>query len=83
MVAAMHTDTPRRIGATIRAIREAKGIKLDPLASALGRSRSHLANIEAGRRVLQPEYVEPLARLLGVDPLAIADVAAADLEATA
>ena len=40
----------QRIGATVKALREARGATPDQLANSVGISRPLLANIEAGRR---------------------------------
>jgi transcriptional regulator with XRE-family HTH domain len=54
-----------RIGATLRTLRELRGEKPDPFASAIGISRPYLANIEAGRKKLTNVL---LARALGEAP---------------
>lgn len=63
------TDDPKRVGATIRALREAHGWALGKFASALGMSHGHLANVEAGRKRLTAEKARAIADLLHV-PLA-------------
>jgi transcriptional regulator with XRE-family HTH domain len=59
-------DDPSRVGATIKALREAYGFNLTKFAKAIGISHAHLANIEAGRR----RVPAPLARTIA-DTLAI------------
>lgn len=62
-------DDPVRVGATVRAIREAYGWGLSKFAIAVGTSHGHMANIEAGRKRLTPEMARKIADVLGV-PLA-------------
>lgn len=60
----------RRIGLTIRAIREARGKTVDEIANRVSETaplgRPFLANIEAGRRGLPQPLAAPLADALGV-----------------
>lgn len=67
----MKPNTPeaRRVGATIRALREAYGWQLGKFAVACHMSHGHLANIEAGRKTATPEKLRKIADILGV-PLA-------------
>lgn len=67
----MKPNTPeaRRIGATIRALREAYGWQLGKFAVVVDMSHGHLANIEAGRKVPTAEKTRLIAEKLGV-PLA-------------
>ncbi|MBM7280317.1 helix-turn-helix transcriptional regulator [Gordonia rubripertincta] len=58
-----------RVGATIRALREAYGWKLSKFAVAVATTHGHLANIEAGRKRCTPEMARRVADTLGV-PLA-------------
>lgn len=58
-----------RVGATVRALREAYGWRLGKFATAIEISHSYLANIEAGRKPLTPELARRVADTLGV-PLA-------------
>jgi transcriptional regulator with XRE-family HTH domain len=60
-----------RTGATIREFREMRGLKPDEMANALRISRSYLANIEAGRKKLQPELASRVADVLAVRQIAI------------
>lgn len=60
-----------RTGATIREFRELRGIKVDEMANALYISRSYLANIEAGRKRLQPELAAKIAAHLQVRQISI------------
>lgn len=59
----------KRTGATLRALREAYGIRQGAFATTLEISHSYLANIEAGRKPLTPELARKAADALGV-PLA-------------
>lgn len=65
----MVTTDRVRVGATLRALREAQGVKLEKLAEAIELDRSTLSNIEAGRRRLTPEKARLAADALNV-PLA-------------
>jgi transcriptional regulator with XRE-family HTH domain len=60
-----------RIGATVRALREARGLTLDDLAAAVGLSRPYLSNIEAGRKRIKAERIPTFAAALGVPPAAL------------
>lgn len=60
-----------RVGSTIREFRELRGLKPDEMANRLCISRSYLANIEAGRKRLQPELAAKVAALLMVRQISI------------
>lgn len=60
-----------RVGATLRTIRELRGYKPDPFASAIGISRPYLANIEAGRKKLTNVLLARAAAQLQVEQIAI------------
>jgi transcriptional regulator with XRE-family HTH domain len=60
-----------RVGATIRTLRELRGVRPDELANALIISRSYLANIEAGRKRLSPELAARVANHLQVRQISI------------
>jgi transcriptional regulator with XRE-family HTH domain len=62
-------DDPVRVGATVKALREAHGWALGKFASKVALSHGHLANIEAGRKRLTPAKARQIADLLRV-PLA-------------
>jgi len=62
-------DDPVRVGATVRALREAYGWKLGKFAVAVGTTHPHLSNIEAGRKRCTPAMARKIAQTLGV-PLA-------------
>lgn len=60
-----------RTGATLREFREMRGLKPDELANALHISRSYLANIEAGRKKLQPDLAARAASVLVVRQISL------------
>ncbi len=60
-----------RVGTTLRTIRELRGFKPDPFASAIGISRPYLANIEAGRKKLTNVLLARAAAELQVEQIAI------------
>ncbi|KKB98295.1 helix-turn-helix domain-containing protein [Mycolicibacter arupensis] len=62
-------DDPVRVGATVKALREAYGWKLGKFAVAVGTTHPHLSNIEAGRKRCTPGMARKIADTLGV-PLA-------------
>lgn len=73
MPSAEKTPDPEwaRVGATLRTIRELRGYKPDPFASAIGISRPYLANIEAGRKKLTDILLARAAAALKVEQIAI------------
>lgn len=62
-------EDPIRVGCTIKSLREAYGWSRLRFAEAIGVSRSHLANIEDGRKSCTPEVARRIADTLSV-PLA-------------
>ena len=60
-----------RVGATLKAFREARGIKLGEFANKLGISYAYLSNIEAGRKRLTPTLTAKAAHLLDVRQIAL------------
>lgn len=60
-----------RVGATLKTIRELRGFKPDEFASEIGISRSHLMNIEAGRKKLSEVLLARAANVLQVPQIAI------------
>lgn len=60
-----------RIGATVREFRQARGIRQEELAEALGISRSYLSNIEAGRKPLTKLLLAKFAAHLNVTQASI------------
>lgn len=74
----MSTDKPLaldpediRVGATIAALREARGFTQEQLASRSFVSRAYLANIEAGRKKPSGRVVARVAQALGVKQIAL------------
>lgn len=67
----VQNDDPSRVGATVRALREAHGWTLSKFAVAILMSHAHLANIEAGRKRLTPEKAQLVADTLQVPLVAI------------
>lgn len=65
------TSETLRVGSTIREFREMRGLKCDELANKILVSRSYLANIEAGRKRLQPELAAKIAAALVVRQISI------------
>lgn len=60
-----------RVGSAVREFRELRGMKPDELANAIPISRSYLANIEAGRKRLQPVHAARIASVLGIRQISI------------
>lgn len=69
------TSTPDpeavRQGATVRAIRELRGLRVGELAALVPHSPGYQSNIEAGKAALTPKLVTRYAELLGVRPIAL------------
>lgn len=61
-------------GTSLRAIRERSGWTVTGLAAAVDIGRSHLSNVEAGRRQLSPSKALAIADVLGVPLAAITSV---------
>jgi transcriptional regulator with XRE-family HTH domain len=59
---------PIGLGALIEAIRQAEEETQTQFAARLGVSRSHLCDIEKGRKVVSPERAARFAELLGYSP---------------
>lgn len=60
-----------RVGATIRELREARGFTQEEFATSCGVSRSHMANIEAGRKPLTKILLSRVATVLNVRQIAL------------
>jgi transcriptional regulator with XRE-family HTH domain len=73
----------QRVGETIKEFRERLGYTQAELHAAAGISRSHLANIEAGRKPLSNIHLAKIARALGLKPIAIKCFAVEDMELAA
>lgn len=61
----------RRIGATLKALREKRGYTADQFANEIGKSRPYLSNIEAGRKPMPEWMVARAADLLNVPQVAL------------
>ena len=61
----------QRQGATLRALRHMRGLTAGQLAAQVGKSRSYLCNIEAGRKPIAPLLVPALAEALAVPQIAL------------
>lgn len=61
----------RRIGATIRTVRQMRGFKPDEFASEIGVSRPYLANIEAGRKPVTEVLLARMSDALMVEQIAL------------
>lgn len=70
----LSSDSWERVGGTIKAMREMRGMTVDDLASRVQKSRPYLANIEAGRKPLTAELLPRIATALGVPQVAILDL---------
>ncbi|MCW5969715.1 MAG: helix-turn-helix transcriptional regulator [Blastocatellales bacterium] len=55
---------PLTFGGALSALRESDGLSLSEFAELLGISRSHLCDIERGRRAVSPERAARFARAL-------------------
>jgi DNA-binding XRE family transcriptional regulator len=60
------TKTTRAVGATIRKLREAKGITQEKLAGAVGMMRNNISRIEAAKHRPTLETIERIAKALKV-----------------
>ena len=56
---------PLTLGKVVRATREGDGLSQQDFANRLGLSKSHLCDIEKGRKVVSPERAAHIARILG------------------
>lgn len=70
-ISASETDERRRVGATLRALRETRGWKLGDFATHIDISYAYLSNIEAGRKPLTDVLLARAANALDVDQIAI------------
>lgn len=72
-----------RVGATIRALRKAHGLKLIEMAVALDISHAYLSNIEAGRKAAPMPLCHQAAKILRVPVAAITIADYAEIRAAA
>jgi transcriptional regulator with XRE-family HTH domain len=68
----VHNPDDIRIGATIKALREAYGLSRTEMGRAIGRSDKLLQKIETGERKATPEVRRAIADRLGIPLAAIA-----------
>lgn len=59
-------DELEQLGARLRAVRQARGLTLEELASSTGTSTSTLSRLESGKRQASLELLLPLTRRLGI-----------------
>lgn len=59
-------DELRQIGARLRAVRQARALTLEDLASSVGLSASTLSRLESGKRQASLELLLPLTKRLGI-----------------
>lgn len=61
----------RRVGATIKQLRDMRGYTADQFANKIGVSRPYLTNIECGRKPLTERLLFAIANELGVEQVVI------------
>jgi Zn-dependent peptidase ImmA (M78 family)/DNA-binding Xre family transcriptional regulator len=66
-------ESEAALGARVRSMREALGIKGQDLASAIGLDPSAVSNIERGKRAVKTDELARIAAALRVSPLALLD----------
>lgn len=64
-----HFGEREHIGAVLQFVRSQRGLSQEELADALGISRPYLANIEMGRRTLNPRLAQKASETLAVRPI--------------
>ncbi|QXJ23721.1 helix-turn-helix transcriptional regulator [Actinomadura graeca] len=64
----MSDDTPSTVGTRLARARKRRGLTQIGLAERATYSRSHIAGVEAGRKVATPAFVASVAAALNVDP---------------
>jgi antitoxin HigA-1 len=69
---------PMTLGNTLRAIREADELSQAELARRLGITRSHICDIEKGRKVVSAERAAHIAKTLGYSPTVFVQLALQD-----
>lgn len=73
-----HPETPaphdfdRRVGVTLREFMNVTGVGRNPIAAALGVSPAYITHITNGHKPLLREHLRPIARVLQINPDAIA-----------
>ena len=66
-------------GSFLAAVRQGEGLSQAELAAKLGVSRSHLCDIEKGRKLVGPERAARFAEALGYLPASLVQLALQDL----
>ena len=56
---------PLTLGRAIESVRKSEGLSQDQCATKLGVSKSHLCDVEKGRKTVSPERAAKWARVLG------------------
>src|SRR3990170_1270147 len=59
------SDGPLTLGRAIESVRKCEGLTQDDCARKLGISKSHLCDVEKGRKTVSPERAARWARVLG------------------
>jgi transcriptional regulator with XRE-family HTH domain len=59
---------PLTFGSAVEAIRQGEGLTQTQLAARLGVTKSHLCDIERGRKLVSPERAARFAKVLGYSP---------------
>ena len=70
---------PETLGSFLAAIREGEGMSQVEFAAKLGISKSHLCDIEKGRKVVSAERAARFAEILGYLPTSFVELALQDL----
>jgi transcriptional regulator with XRE-family HTH domain len=64
-------ELQRRLGANMRAERQARGLSQEAFADVLGVHRTYMGGLERGERNVTLQTIERLAERLGVDPASL------------
>jgi transcriptional regulator with XRE-family HTH domain len=64
-------DLQRRVGRSLRAYRQVRGLSQEAFADVLGVHRTYMGGIERGERNLTLKSLERIAAQLDLDPLAL------------
>jgi transcriptional regulator with XRE-family HTH domain len=67
----VESDLPRRVGQSLRAYKEAKGLSQEAFADVLGVHRTYMGGVGRGERNLTLRSLERIADRLGVHPLSL------------
>ena len=73
------TGGPVTLGGFLEAVRQGEGMTQPEFAKKLGISKSHLNDIEKGRKAVSPERAARFARLLGYSQARMVKLALQDL----